>query len=103
MRRQQTDHLIGVILDRHATFSLRELCRAAGTNDEFIHELVAEGIIDPMDESGDWYFHGEALLRARRAQRLMRDLDVNLQGVALVLDLMDELERLRRKASQGLG
>jgi len=33
--------------------------------------------------------------RARRAIRLSRDLDVNLPGVGLALELLDELEDLR--------
>jgi len=39
--------------------------------------------------------HGVA--RARLALRLERDLELNLAGVALALELMEELERLRRE------
>ena len=35
--------------------------------------------------------------RARLALRLERDLELNLAGVALALELMDELEYLRRE------
>lgn len=85
-----------LILDRHAAFSMREVCRACGADRSFVLELVAEGIIDPLDEADDSRFSGEALVRARRAHRLMHDLGVNVPGVALALDLLDELERLRR-------
>jgi chaperone modulatory protein CbpM len=36
------------------------------------------------------------LRRARLAVRLERDLEVNLAGVALALDLLEEIDRLRR-------
>ena len=44
-----------------------------------------------------WHFRGDTLPRARRALRLQRDLEINLAGVALAMDLMDEIDRLRRE------
>jgi chaperone modulatory protein CbpM len=44
----------------------------------------------------EWRFSGTALRRTRLALRLERDLELNLAGVALALDLMEEVERLRR-------
>jgi chaperone modulatory protein CbpM len=41
------------------------------------------------------------LRRARTALRLQRDLEINLPGVALALELMEELERLRRELRMG--
>ena len=38
-----------------------------------------------------------ALRRTRMALRLERDLEINLAGVALALELLDELQRLRRE------
>jgi chaperone modulatory protein CbpM len=37
------------------------------------------------------------LRRARIAVRLERDLELNLAGVALALDLLEELEQLRQQ------
>jgi chaperone modulatory protein CbpM len=37
------------------------------------------------------------LQRAKTAVHLQRDLDVNLAGVALVLDLLEEMEELRER------
>jgi chaperone modulatory protein CbpM len=42
-------------------------------------------------------FSGCALLRARAALRLVRDLEVSVAGAALVLDLLDEIETLRAR------
>jgi len=36
-------------------------------------------------------------IHGRVALRLERDLEVNLAGIALALDLMEELEQLRRE------
>lgn len=99
MKKQRSDCLRGVMLNRETTFTISEFCRAIRSDDRFVLELVDQGIIDPLGKPGDWRFHGEALLRARRARRLMHDLGVNLPGVALALDLLDELEELRRRAT----
>ncbi len=40
-------------------------------------------------------FQETCLVRVRSALRLHRDLGVNLAGIALALDLMEELENLR--------
>jgi chaperone modulatory protein CbpM len=45
----------------------------------------------------EWHFSGAALRRARVAVRLERDLELNLAGVALALDLLDELAQLRHE------
>lgn len=88
-------HLSGVVLDRRTTFTLIDFSTACGVERERIVEMVQEGVIEPISEHGDWRFHGEALVRAKRALRLVRDLGLNWPGAALALDLLDEIERLR--------
>ncbi len=85
-----------VVLDRHTRFSFSEMCHACDASKDVVIEMVHEGVIDAKGaEPDDWQFHGEELVRARRALRLVRDLRVNWPGAALALDLMDQLERLR--------
>ncbi|MEO7806421.1 MAG: chaperone modulator CbpM [Steroidobacteraceae bacterium] len=58
--------------------------------------LIDEGILVPSGaQPDDWEFHGNSLARARIAIRLMRDLELNLAGTAIVLDLLAEIELLR--------
>jgi chaperone modulatory protein CbpM len=76
--------------------TLGQLCRACGVHAEWVISLVEESIIEPQgDELRSWRFSGASLVRVRSALRLQRDLGVNLAGIALVLDLLEELERLR--------
>ena len=49
------------------------------------------------DSPEDWRFGGESLRRARLALRLSRDLEINPSGVALALDLLDEIASLRAR------
>jgi chaperone modulatory protein CbpM len=42
-------------------------------------------------------FNDQALVRAGKARRLQRDLGLEGAGLALVLDLLDEIQRLRAR------
>ena len=79
------------------TYTLTEVCTICGVHAAGLRELVAFGIIAPAAEHPDrGRFSEAALHRAKRAVRLQRDLELAGQGLALALDLLDEVERLRR-------
>ncbi len=81
-----------------AMFSLNEMCERCGVHAEIITEMVEYGIIAPIEQTqARWQFSVTALIRLRRAQRLQRDLELNLPGLALSLELLDEVEALRRE------
>ncbi|HZX25263.1 MAG TPA: chaperone modulator CbpM [Woeseiaceae bacterium] len=90
--------ITGFILEESTTLGLRELSSACAVQAEHIIELVEEGVIEPVSyRRRRWQFTGASLTRARRAVALQRDLGLNIQGAALVLDLVDELDRLRSR------
>lgn len=98
MGRESVTVITGTILDEETELALEELARACGSDREWVLELVAEGVIAPADEARrEWRFHGSSLKRARIARRLHRDLDVNVSGIALALDLLDEIGTLRKR------
>jgi len=83
----------GSIVDDDTEMTLVELCHACS-----VHE---EGVLHPSDEPGHpMRFRGAALRRARVAVRLTRDLEVNTAGVALALDLLDEIAELRSRLAR---
>jgi chaperone modulatory protein CbpM len=90
--------LTGTLLDEQMWLSLTEISDACATRTEWVIELVEEGILEPSGkEQNHWQFSGNSLSRAHAARRLQRDLEINLAGVALVLDLMEEIEALRSR------
>ena len=96
MATQRTDILTGIIIEEQTRLSLRELCDACAVHVEFITELVDEGVIEPSGiDKSHWCFSGISLQRIRTAKRLQQDLGINLAGVALALDLIEELQLLR--------
>jgi chaperone modulatory protein CbpM len=86
------------LLDEDVTLTLREVCHTCGVHAEYVVELVAEGVLQPGPGAAPhaWRFDGVAVTRIQRALRLQQDLRINLPGVALALELLDEVERLRR-------
>jgi chaperone modulatory protein CbpM len=88
--------LAAELVEEDSELSLADLCRACQLPAERVFELVDEGVIEPLGrQPARWRFRAVSIRRVRCVQRLERDLGVNVAGAALVLDLLDELERLR--------
>ena len=86
---------IGVcVTDDHA-LELEAFAAACGAEVEFVRLLVDEGLLQPAAVQPAWRFGGEELARVRRIRRLQRDFEANLQSMAVMLELIDEIERLR--------
>ena len=84
----------------HVTLTLRlsELCEQIAVERQDVEALVAHGILVPVDpRAGEWDFDTRAIPRLTRALRLRQDLELNWPGVALALELLDELEQVRRE------
>lgn len=85
------------LLDESLELSLQQFCRYCDLQRAQIQELVAEGIIEPRGaRPAEWRFNGVMLKRVQIATRLQRDLDINLPGIAVILELLHELEQLRQ-------
>jgi chaperone modulatory protein CbpM len=98
MVKQTTDILTGLILENETRLTLSQLCDACAVHAEYIIELVDEGFIEPSGvEKSHWCFSGITIKRVRKAKHLQRDLGINLAGVALAIELMDEIEQLRAR------
>ena len=94
------------IVEEELPLSLAELARACRAREEQIRVWVVEGVLEPAlgDAPPAWRFAGASLKRARLAITLTRELEVNPPGVALALDLLDEIESLKaslRRAGHG--
>lgn len=94
----QQKTLSGIVLDEHTELTLTELCHACCRSAEWVIELVDYGALQPVGRrQTEWRFPASSLQRARTAMRLQRDLGINMAGVALALDLLDEIESLRSR------
>ena len=100
-----TTVIVGVLLD-DAALDLHELARACGVEPDWVVRHVSDGLLGTdtvvalgLDEAArsQWRFRSDDLQRARRLVSLERDLDANEEIAALVLDLADEVRRLRTR------
>ena len=92
----------GSIIENEVHMSIVELSHASRTPQEMIMSWVTEGVLSPTGSSPeDWRFSGDSLRRAKTAAHLTHDLDLNIPGVALALDLLDEIAELRARLQRG--
>jgi len=85
------------IVEDDVQMSITELCHTTNADSELVIAWVYEGILTPQGNTPeDWRFSGDALQRAKKALVLARDLEINAPGVAMVLDLLDEISKLKR-------
>ena len=84
------------VVEEDVHLSLVELCRACRAPEEQVRVWVVEGVLAPLGNSPrEWRFAGPSLRRARLALTLTQELEINPPGVALALDLLDEIAQLR--------
>lgn len=90
--------LQGDLVEDATDLTLAQLCRACRVPAEVVIELVELGLVEPLgNEPAVWRFPYISVRRVRCARRLQRDLEVNMPGAALAIELLDELERLRAR------
>jgi len=87
------------IAEYTGVYTVEEICIACSVEQGWITSLVSHGVIEPLESGGvkGTRFAGASVMRVAKAKRLERDLDLNTPGVALALDLLDEIERLRSR------
>ena len=86
-----TDHCLG----EGDWLDAAELARACRAEPGFIDLLIDEGLLEPAPTEPARRFGSDELARVRRIQRLQADFGASLPAVAVMLDLIDEIDRLR--------
>ena len=86
------------VVEEEVQMSLAELCQACSAERELVLQLVEHGVIEPMGSAPQaWVFTGSSLQRTRVALRLLHDLELNLPGAALAVDLLEQIAQLQRE------
>lgn len=79
-------------------YSLKELCQVTQLPSTIIIEIVEQGIIAPEGAAPEnWSFDTRMITVTKKAWRLHNDLDIDWSGIALAIDLIDELEQIRHE------
>jgi chaperone modulatory protein CbpM len=91
----------GQPLDESAWITVRDFCAWLHVERTWVVDLVEAGVLEPRGTSPEaWSFPADDLARARMIVRLVSDLGVNLEGAAVILDLVEERRVLERRLRQ---
>ena len=79
-------------------FSLEELSDACKVETAWVVELVEHGVIEAYGATvSEWRFSSVSVVRLAKAKRFDRDLGLNPPGIAVVLELLGEIDRLKAR------
>ena len=78
-------------------YSLEELARLGGVPPALVQRYLDEGLLEPVADNlrTPWLFDDNALFELRRIERLRRELGVNIAGVAVIRDLLRQIDDLK--------
>ncbi len=95
-----TDNIVFLHVQPHAAigenFTLEEISNMTGAPVELLQRIVDEEIVRPIDSTKPEFRldrHGLAIVE--RSLRLHHELGVNLSGVAIIEDLLDQIASMR--------
>ena len=85
----------------HVVCTLAELCERCAFDEHFVIQCVEHGIAQVSGQHAvEWTFSAASARRIRKAWRLHRDLDLHLGSLALILELLDERDRLHQEVME---
>lgn len=93
--------ITGIVIHEEVTLTLAEICRATLADRELIMQLIEYHVIQPIGESeSNWMFDYVCLKRVRLARNFYHDLEINLPGIALVIDMLERIDELESELAR---
>lgn len=80
-------------LHAETRLTAEEALRSLGISRQELEELVRLGLAEPTSPDGS-EFAVETVIRLQRVRRLHADLEVDVLGAAIIVDLIERLDRL---------
>ena len=88
---------VDAVLIDEETLDLQELASACAVPPTWVVERVEAGLLACDSSGGEMRFASAHLVRARRMVQTERCFEANQEAAALVADLIEEVEQLRRQ------
>ena len=88
------------LMDETLSFDLQHFAQACGQSPTWVLQLLEYEILPARPDERIHQFFGDDIRIARRAYRLQRDFDASFTAVAMMMDLLDEVQLLRKQAKQ---
>lgn len=85
-------------VEQFLSLNLEELCQAVHLHSQVVIEMVEYQLIDPKGSTpNSWRFDNTCLKRAKIAATFYHDLEVNIPGIGIALDLLERIEFLEQR------
>jgi chaperone modulatory protein CbpM len=92
-------------VDQHGACTLHELAEASRLSEDDVRELVALGVLRPLQPAGSQSaaeaeaprFAAECLVTMRMVRRLRDDFELDPQGLSIALALLERIDDLERQ------
>ena len=90
--------------DMDDALSCAFVAETTGAGHSLVIRLARQGLIEVIEgeqsATGEPMLSRRSIMRLRRMQRLRRDLGVNFVGAAIILDLVERVDKLNRELDQ---
>ena len=87
-----------VMIDEDTSLTFVEVCQYYRLPESVLRQMIEHGLFqESSTRVKATRFDAPKLARVRSASRLRKDLGLNIPGVVLALELLDELEQLRQE------
>ncbi|VUT25054.1 MAG: chaperone-modulator protein CbpM [Candidatus Methanolliviera sp. GoM_asphalt] len=101
IRKRSSYPILKVEWEGERLISMQELSFRCELHPEVIEHYVVLDLISPIKYGKKGYlFRESAVDEIRIIQRLRRDLGVNLISAGIILDLLDEIDELKKEVSR---
>jgi chaperone modulatory protein CbpM len=93
--------LTDIVVEQREALTVTELAEAAGLTDADLRELVAQGVLVPLDAgAARLVFSVHTVTVARTAVRLRKDFGLDSEALALAMTLLDRIRSLESEMRQ---
>lgn len=90
--------LIGILIEDSYTISFKEVCAQYHIPEELLVELIEQGLFDNQStEPKKLQLDQKAIHKIESAFRLHKDLGINIPGVTLAIELLEEIEKMHQE------
>lgn len=90
--------MVGVVVNEDETLTYLEVCEQCEISEALLKELIEHGLLPiGLNQLKEQRFNGQAVQRIKSAHRLKNDLELNVAGAVLAMELLEELRLLREE------
>ena len=86
-------------MDTEKYIPVLHLCDLYQIEISFFKELNEEGLIELVSRQNSMYVHEDKLYKVERIIRIYRELNVNIEGIDVVLNLLEKVDKLQNEVN----